>query len=318
MRAFWHAVLAFCLVIVVIQIPAMAYPAATPTKWTMTAETKVGWGAPELVQITGPPGGQYVLNITGQPYSTSYPLISFEGAIRNLTGLPTVSVVNLSIPTDNLSLGPYRATLHAFPGYANLTSPVYFRVVDPLNDTIIANQIAFLQYNVTIDEQRLFGLQAQQVAFQGQLTGIYLTILAIGILFTFALFITRTNVGEREWALRIKRFLSDLVYGSVFREMATWAMETIRPTPPTPGKFYRSWYCRKCKIIDRTKEEMIRHLLTAHRIRNAQMNVNYRIYAPTVRAIARYYSEPAVVRDPARDAAVRSLTVDLTHLGGKK
>lgn len=307
------------MLILIVGFPAITAHPVPDVSWGIIVPATVPYGQSIPVFITGPGGASYHVNVSAEPYATSYPVISFNGSLMNTTVVSGLSSANLSVPSTNLTFGPYRVQLYSLPAWTPIAGPTV-RIVDPLNDTALANQVAFLQYNQTIEDERQNSLYVQQSAFAGQIEGIYLTSIAETILFVFALIITRTSAAENEYVLRFKRGLSYVFMGSWFREFGSWVADGFTVPRPIPDKYFRSWYCRKCRIIDRTQAEMETHLITAHRVHKPILNVNYVAHAPTNKRIQRILNGPKMRMDPLKEVAAKRVQIDITtdtKAGGK-
>lgn len=325
MKAVWSTLFAVAALILLVGGQTIATTTnPLPPTWTLNVPSaKIGWGSPILIQVIGPPGGVFRVNISAVAFSDVTPVLSFGGILTNTTGVTGAEVRNFSVPTDDFTFGGYRITLFAGVNTSNYT-PVgsfAFHIVDPLNDTAIQDAIAFLQYNYTIQHRIQLGLGVQQETLEGQLDAIYLTAFAETIFFVFALILTRTSAGEREWSLRFKRAIATMFYGSWFREFAEWTAAPFRPAPlPIPGKYYRARCCRLGRIIDRTKPEIEAHLREVHHVQYPRLHANYYINASTARYIQRRLGTdaPPRTRDEASRQELKKLHLDFRNLDSMK
>jgi hypothetical protein len=281
-----ETIVAASLVVLLIFAP-IGQGASVPEPWKVIfTEATVALGSPILVTVEGPARGWFETNVTEAPFNHSYPIVSFGSVLPNSTIGGGIAVVNLTIPTIPFTLGEYQIVISAPSDPSNTTIlSTTFEVVNNVNITLLEAEYAEMLQNWTNANDILGNLRTDLAQQEVWTQFLEFSVLAETILFVFVMSITRTGLGETEYGRRIRRFFGGLIRGTPFREFDAWGIDRENPTK-NPLRIYRSWYCRSCRVIDRTKEEIERHLQSKCsniRIEKPLLNVHYAISTDAVR-----------------------------------
>lgn len=256
------ATLTLGFVLLILIGPSALNATAPPAPlWSAQFLPAVGYGDYLDGNVTGPVNGTFFLMLNAEPFNLTPPIYDVTERMGSRT------VLNLSLPTDELTLGMFQLTLlNGSSSTGNRT--VFYRhaiqVLDPLNATYV--------------NQQIYLLEAQAQALEGQIQGLSNDVnqltLQNDILFWvfFALFIF-IILGEviKEW-LRGNRRRWRQVRAGWF---GLWHRPPIQTYSPDidpievvtqrgdEDRKYVSGYCADCKKLH-TEGRIVEHLMSAH------------------------------------------------------
>jgi hypothetical protein len=289
MKAFYW--LGFGIVFAALLASPLAGAAAPPPPpihtWKLTVPSQVPLGDTLNIVVTGPRGQPFTLNFTDQPFNHSYPIYLFYYSLppsRNNTTYDTS--LNLSIPTDELSIGAYQIAL------SNSSGPLNFslvRFILPVNVTQLSANVTALQELVNGFETQLQNfaafLQNQNFSFW-LLFSVAIGVSLGALVFEILRYLYRR---EKEAFYNAKRQWKKLWYEPQVHSYAVGAIHEYTPVVSTeqekmggthsylidPDRYYRSDYCQLCRTAYFDEEEIVTHIQSAHFIPAPELNRDY-------------------------------------------
>lgn len=250
---------AFALGLLVVLAVPTGTGADAPVTWQAYEDAyHIPLGMPIQLDVVGPPGGYFNVQLNEQPYNYSAPVLVNSYQLPTSPNATGFAQLNVSIQTTTFNIGGMMATVSN-----GTTGPFEYLpllITESVNTTYLQQQLQELEFNYTILQERLVAAgYAISNANQNYWFNVIVFLIGWAVVLV-AIVVTRTRHADRKWGLKLKAFGHWLItekLGAYFGDP-----DDIQQTPPDPDRCWVSPMFPKCAVCrtPRYREDLVRHL----------------------------------------------------------